>query len=69
MCGEKKGSDVQGGWSRDSRSRNKGRFRGSRKRLGQATQDGALVDKKSFVLNALKCCGISRLSFGKVEVL
>jgi len=28
-----------------------------------------LVDGKSFVLNALKCFGISRLSVSKVEVL
>jgi hypothetical protein len=32
-------------------------------------QDGALVDGKSFVLNAFKCFGISRLSVSKVEVL
>jgi len=31
--------------------------------------DGSLVDGKSFVLNALKCFGISRLSVSKVEVL
>jgi len=32
-------------------------------------QDATLVDGKSFVLNALKCFGISRLSVSKVEVL
>jgi hypothetical protein len=39
------------------------------KRLGQSKQDGALVDGKSFVLNTLKCFGISQLSVSKVEVL
>jgi len=39
------------------------------KRLSQPKQDGALVDRKSFVLNAIKCFGISRLSVSKVEVL
>jgi hypothetical protein len=37
--------------------------------LSQPKQDGALVDGKSFVLNPLKCFGISRLSVSKVEVL
>jgi len=32
-------------------------------------KDGSSVDSKSFVLNALKCFGISRLSVSKVEVL
>jgi len=32
-------------------------------------KDGSSVDDKSFVLNALKCFGISRLSVSKVEVL
>jgi len=32
-------------------------------------KDGSSVDGKSFVLNALKCFGISRLSVSKVEVL
>jgi len=31
--------------------------------------DGSSVDDNSFVLNAFKCFGISRLSVGKVEVL
>jgi len=69
MCGKKDGSDVQGGWSRGKGSRNQGRFREIGKRLGQPKQDGALVDRKSFVLNTLKCFGISRLSVSKVEVL
>jgi hypothetical protein len=34
-------------------------FRRIGKRLGQPRQDGALVVGKSFVLNALKCFGIS----------
>jgi hypothetical protein len=37
--------------------------------LSQPKQNGALVDGKSFVLNALKCFGTSRLSVSKVEVL
>src|SRR5882757_4701498 len=69
MCGKEEGSDVQGIWSRCQGSRTQGRFRGIGKRLGQPKQDGALVDGKSFVLNALKCFGISRLSVSKVEVL
>jgi len=32
-------------------------------------KDGSSVDVKSFLLNALKCFGISRLSVSKVEVL
>jgi len=44
-------------------------FRGIGKRLSQPKQHGALVDKKSFVLNAWKCFGISKLSVSKVEVL
>jgi len=32
-------------------------------------KDGSSVDSKSFVLDALKCFGISRLSVSKVEVL
>jgi len=32
-------------------------------------KDGSSVDSKSFVLNALKCFGISRLSVSMVEVL
>jgi hypothetical protein len=44
-------------------------LQGIGKRIGQPKQDGALVDGKSFVLNALKCLGISRLSVSKVEVL
>jgi len=44
-------------------------FEGIGKRLGRPKQDGVLVDRKSFVLNALKCLGISRLSVSKVEVL
>jgi hypothetical protein len=39
------------------------------KKLGQPMQDRSLVDGKSFVLNALKCFGILRLSVSKVEVL
>jgi len=39
------------------------------KRLAQPEQDGALVDKKSLVVYALKCFGISRLSVSKVEIL
>jgi len=58
MCGEKEGLDVQGGWSRSKGSRNQGRFQGIGKRLGQPKQDGALVDGKSFALNAVKCFGI-----------
>jgi len=32
-------------------------------------KNGSSVDSKSFVLNALKCFGISRLSVSKVELL
>jgi len=32
-------------------------------------KDGSSVDDESFVLNALKCFGISHLSVSKVEVL
>jgi hypothetical protein len=65
----KQGSDDQGGSSRDAESRNQGMLRGMEKRLGQPKQDGALVDGQSFVLNALKCFGISHGSVSKVEVL
>jgi len=41
----------------------------NQERIGRPKQDGALVDRKSFVLNALKCFRISRLSVSKVEVL
>jgi hypothetical protein len=37
--------------------------------LSQFNKDGALIEKKSVVLNALKCFGISRLAVSKVEVL
>jgi hypothetical protein len=69
MCGNEEGSDVQDVWSRGEGSRNQGRFQGIGKRLGQPKHDGALVDGKTFVLNALKCFGISRLSVSKAEVL
>jgi len=69
MCSEEEGSDVQDRWRRSKGSRNQDRFRGIGKRLGQPKQDGTSVDRKSFVLNALKCFGISRLSVSKVEVL
>jgi hypothetical protein len=69
VCSKEECSDIQGGWSRSSGGRNQRRFRGIGKRLGQPKQDGALVDGKSFALNALKCFGISRLSVSKVEVL
>jgi hypothetical protein len=65
----KQGSDDQGGSSRDAESRNQGKVQGIEKRLGQPKQDGALVDGKSFVLNVLKCFGISRVSVSNVEVL
>jgi len=54
---------------REKGSRNRGRFWGIGKRSGPPKQDGALVDNKSFVINALKCFGISRLSVSKVEVV
>ena len=44
-------------------------MRGIGKRLDQPKQEGALVDGKSFVLNAFKCFGISRLPVSKVEIL
>jgi len=42
------GSDVPGGWSRDSASRNQGRFGEIGKKLDHVKQDGGLVDRKSF---------------------
>jgi len=69
MCNKEEGSDVHGGWSGDEGCRNQGRLRRIGKRLVQPQQDGSLVDRKSFVSNALKCFGISRLSVSKVEVL
>jgi hypothetical protein len=69
MCGKEEGSDGQCIWSRGSESRNLGRFRGIGNRVGEHKQDGPLVNGKSFILNALKCFVISRLSVSKVEVL
>jgi len=69
MCSKEEGSDGHGGWSGDEGCTNQGRLRRIGKRLVQPQQDGSLVDRKSFVFNALKCFGISRLSVSKVEVL
>jgi len=49
--------------------RDQGMFQEIGTRLGWPIKDGTLVDGKSFVLNALKSFGISRLSVSKVEVL
>jgi len=49
MCGDEKGSDVQGGWSRGKGSRDRDRFRGIGKSIGQLKKDGCSVDGKSFV--------------------
>ena len=59
MCSKEDVSDFRGAWSRGLGSRKQGRFGGIGKRLGQSKQDGAFVDGKCFVLNALKCFGIS----------
>jgi hypothetical protein len=68
MCSEEEGSDVSGGWSGGYGSKNHQGSHGILKRIGQPKQDGTLVDRKSVVLNALKCVGISRLSVSKIEV-
>ena len=69
VCSKEKGSDVEGGWSGSKGSRYRDRLRGIGKRTGQLKTDGSSVDGKSFVLDALKCFGISSLSVSKVEVL
>ena len=43
-------------------------FRGIGKRLCQLKKHGSSVDRKRFVVNALKCFGISCLSGSKVEI-
>jgi len=47
MPGKGKGSDIQGGWSRGERSRNQGRFRRIRTKLGQVEKDGSSIVGKS----------------------
>jgi len=65
----KKAQNVQVGTSGGHGTRNEGRFPAIGKRLCQHKQDGALVDEKSFALNAIKCGGILPLSVSKVLVL
>jgi len=69
LCGEKKGSLVQGGRGRSEGSRTKGEFGGDGKRAGGLGKGDSLIDKKSFDLNALQCFGISKFSISKVDVL
>jgi len=44
MCGEEKGSDVQGGLSGGKESRDRDRFQGIGKRASQLKEDGSSVD-------------------------
>jgi len=69
MCDKEEGSDVQGGWSGSNRSRDWDRSQGIGNRLSQLKKDGFSVDRTSFVSDAIKCFGISRLSVSKVDVL
>jgi hypothetical protein len=69
LCGEKKGSLVQGGRSRSKGHGRKGELGGEGKRAGRLGKGDSLIDKKSFDSSVLQCFGISRFSISKVDVL
>lgn len=69
MCGKEESPDVQCSWRRGSGSRNQVRFQGIRKIFDQSKNNAFLIDKKQFVLNAVNCFAILRLSVSKVKAL